>query len=158
MASIRTRANTRLQDKISQMRLTLAPIYPLPNGPPHPNYPHTILQYWLLTESQLDSLASCYHQLSPTNPWRRHYPASMNWDKEFLAQPHLLMSVEEQKECLSSEERLAIKRRMFGKFIGLKGCDTPVEEMEKRVKFLEGRIERAIRRERDSQRKWPFTR
>jgi len=83
----------------------------------------------------------------------------MNWDRDFLTAPHAEMSEEEREACLPAEERLAIKRRMFGKFIGLRGCETPVTEMEKRVKFLEGKIERSIRRERDLMgRKWPYTR
>ena len=138
------------------MRLTLAPIYPLPDGPPHPAYPKSLLQYWLLTESQLDSLAAYYHQLSPTSEWRTHYPASMNWDRDFLAQPNMQMSREERAACLPDEDRIAIKRRMFGKFIGLRGCETPLVEIEKRAKFLEGKVERALRRDRDLMgRKWP---
>lgn len=81
----------------------------------------------------------------------------MNWDRDFLAVPNMLMSREEQETCLPDEERLAIKRRMFGKFIGLRGCDTPLQEMEKRVKFLEATVEREMRRERENMgRKWPF--
>lgn len=128
------------------MRLSLAPIYPLPTGPPHPHFPLTLLHYHLLTDAQLDALAAYYHQASPPDPWRCHYPMHMNWDKEFL-------------QCLPVEERLAIKRRMFGKFIGLRGCETPVEEFEKRVRFLEEKIEREVRREReDGTAKWPFPR
>jgi hypothetical protein len=81
----------------------------------------------------------------------------MNWDRDFLAVPDVVMNREEQEACLPEEERVAIKRRMFGKFIGLRGCDTPVGEFEKRVKFFEGKVERGVRRERDlTGRKWPF--
>jgi hypothetical protein len=81
----------------------------------------------------------------------------MNWDPEFLSRPKLEMSKEEREKCLSDEERLAIKRRMFGKFVGLRGCETPITEMEKRVKFIESKVERAIRRGRDMMsRKWSF--
>lgn len=48
---------------------------------------------------------------------------------------------------------------MFGKFIGLRGCETPVEEFEKRVRFLEAKIESEVRREREGMTaKWPFPR
>ncbi|KIW07923.1 hypothetical protein, variant [Verruconis gallopava] len=151
MASIRKRPNTQLQNKISQMRLKLAPIYPLPSGPPHPAYPKTLLHYWLLTESQLDALAQYYHQISPGNPWRLQYPACMNWDRDFLAVPHSSMGEEERRACLSPEERLAIKRRMFGKFIGLRGCETPMIEVEQRVKLLERKLKLATTRAT----KWP---
>lgn len=83
----------------------------------------------------------------------------MNWDRDFLAIPNSEMTKEEREACMSAEDRLAIKRRMFGKFIGLRGCETPIAEMERRVKFLEGKIERSVRRERDMMgRKWPYTR
>jgi hypothetical protein len=64
----------------------------------------------------------------------------MNWDKDFLAIPNVAMGKEEQEACLPDEERIAIKRSMFGKFIGLGGCETPVGEIEKRVKFWTGRL------------------
>lgn len=45
---------------------------------------------------------------------------------------------------LSTAERIAIKRRKLGKFMGLRGCETPVPEMQKRIRFLELRLERAV--------------
>jgi len=149
-----------LETKISQMRITLAPIYPLPAGPPHTDYPQTVLHYWLLTESQLDSLAAYYHQLSPTNPWHNQYPACMNWDPEFLAKPTDFISKPSKEELdalLSTDERVAIKRRMLGKFIGLRGCETPLREMQRKMKFLDDRMERSLKRERELMgQKWLF--
>lgn len=152
-----TRPRLTLQTKLDQMRLILAPIYLLPNGPPHDDYPQTLLHYWLLTESQLDSLAQYYHQLSPANPWHNQYPACMNWDPNFLAKPDPLMSADEMKSLLSTEERLGIKRRMLGKFIGLRGCETPLVEVERKLKFLDETMQRTLRRKRRlAERKWPF--
>jgi hypothetical protein len=45
-------------------------------------------------------------------------------------------------EGLTDVERIAIKRRKFGKFIGLMNCETPVEEIEGR---LRASMEKAIR-------------
>ena len=55
-------------------------------------------------EAQLDSLADFYHQRHHSQ-WSTRYPCPISWH-----------------ERLSMEE----KRRKFGKFIGLRGCDTPV--------------------------------
>ena len=48
---------------------------------------------------------------------------------------------------LTTAERVAIKRRKLGKFMGLRGCDTPVAETERRIGLLEARLERAVRDE-----------
>jgi hypothetical protein len=45
-------------------------------------------------------------------------------------------------EGFTDAERIAIKRRKFGKFIGLLNCETPVEEIEGR---LRASMEKAIR-------------
>jgi hypothetical protein len=157
-SSISKRVNPVLQQKLAHMRLRLAPIYPLPQGNPHPSFPETILQYWLLTEDQIDLMASYYHQTSPTNQWHNQYPATMRWDSQFLAKPdHLRMSEGEIAELLNDGERLGVKRRMLGRFIGLKGCETPIGEVRRRIKFFEDRLERSIKLEREmTGRKFPW--
>ena len=46
---------------------------------------------------------------------------------------------------------------MWGKFIGLRGCETPVVEVRRKVKWLEDRMERALKLERELMgRKWPY--
>ncbi len=103
--------------KLSQMRIQLAPIVAVTSGIPAPDYPSTLLNFWLLTEAQLDDLAAFYDQASP-NGWTNCYPATMGWDKN---------------------ASIAVKRRKLGKFIGLRGCETPVEERRqgKKVKDRE---------------------
>lgn len=184
-----TRRNSALAKKIATLQLRLAPLVPLPTGPPHPAFPKTLLAFHLLTEDELDAIAHYYHQSTP-GPWSDHYPANMNWDKDFLAKPILLSpttkarrsrrlsqdekdwldelvkTVEEMKAPLirskstptieagssanpyaglSEKDRVRIKRRKVGKFIGLVGMETPAEEIAGRV---QASMDRAIERSR----------
>jgi len=99
-----TRAhNPALHAKISQMALPLAPLVRLTTGEIHPSFPLTLLNFWLLTSEQLDELAHFYHQRTPS-VWSAHYPCPVTWGKG-----------------LSLED----KRRKIGRFIGLRGCESP---------------------------------
>ncbi|KAK3714658.1 hypothetical protein LTR37_007638 [Vermiconidia calcicola] len=190
-----TRRNSALVKKIATLQLRLAPLVPLPSGPPHPAFPRTLMAFHLLTEDELDSIASYYHQTTP-GPWSNHYPATMNWDKEFLAKPtaaatqsssqqrkhsrrlsedekawleDLMKTVEDiQAPVLSSQhedlsrsgnnpyaglsekDRIRIKRRKVGKFIGLVGMETPAEEIAGRI---QASLDRAIERSREELRR-----
>ncbi|OTA33722.1 hypothetical protein BTJ68_07046 [Hortaea werneckii EXF-2000] len=154
-----TRRNSALLKKISTLQLKLAPLVPLPSGPPHPDFPKTLMAFHLLTEDQLDSIAHYYHQSTP-GPWTHHYPAQMNWDKDFLAKHpeaaavaspsttairHSRRLSQVEKEFISDlmkTERIRIKRRKVGKFIGLVGMETPAEEIAGRIQAsLEAAIE-----------------
>jgi hypothetical protein len=181
-----TRRNSALLRKISTLQLKLSPLVPLPSGPPHPAFPKTLMAFHLLTEDELDSIAHYYHQSTP-GPWTNHYPANMNWDKEFLSKPIInaprrhsrRLSQQEQEFLsdlkktvedlqnpivpsqpegqenseesrnkyagLSDKERIRIKRRKVGKFIGLVGMDTPAEEIAGRI---QASLDRAIERSR----------
>ncbi|EMF13803.1 uncharacterized protein SEPMUDRAFT_85001, partial [Sphaerulina musiva SO2202] len=61
-----TRRNSALAKKIATLQLRLAPLVPLPAGPPHPAFPDTLLAFHLLTEAELDSIAHYYHQSTPS--------------------------------------------------------------------------------------------
>lgn len=236
----KTRDNPNLKRRISSLQLTLEefvpvgpqrrdqpdleyvfyilkgklhPLYPQPEGPPHPKFPKTIMQWLLLTEDELDSIADYYDQITPTQ-FTNAYPAPMHWDKDFLARPEqaspqlmpwdaqwlkqhgwirrsslarspsevtlsgstaaehstsphrhvdtpipspmarhqhqrhepVLESSTESLNFpmlpppLTTVERVNIKRRKLGKFMGLRGCETPIEEMERRIWFLEARL------------------
>jgi len=50
---------------------------------------------------------------------------------------------------ISTHDRVAIKRRKVGKFIGLVGMHTPIEEVEGRIRWC---LERAIRVAREESR------
>jgi hypothetical protein len=86
------------------MRLTLAPLVQLTTGRIHPSFPSTLLNFWLLTDSELEELASFYHQRTPCQ-WTQRYPCPVQWGEE--------LSIE-------------AKRRKIGRFIGLRGCESPV--------------------------------
>lgn len=91
--------NEALEAKLRQMSLPLAPLVQLTSGQIHPSFPPTLLNFWLLTDAQLDEIAHFYHQRTPCQ-WTRHYPCPITWE-----------------EGLGIEE----KRRKIGKFIGLRG-------------------------------------
>lgn len=188
-----TRQNTTLEKKIATLQLRLAPLVPLPSGPPHPAFPKTLMAFHLLIEDELDSIAHYYHQSTP-GQWTYHYPATMNWDKEHLAKPEpipstptssarharklsqeesiwledLMNTVEDLQTPilpsqngssetgnaaywgLSDKERIRIKRRKVGKFIGLVGMETPVEEIAGRI---QASLDRAVERSREEFRR-----
>lgn len=225
MAPLTRPNNALLSKKIATLQLELAPLVPLPEGPPHPAFPKTLLAFHLLTEDELDSIAHHYHQSTP-GPWTQHYPALMNWDKEFLAKPRetaskgkkkredgvggatasaaevdaaleadvsesefletLMETVADLRSAtppttlksspeetaaptttttsptassgrtanpfagLSNKDRIRIKRRKVGKFIGLVGMETPVEEIAGRI---QASLERAVERGREELRR-----
>jgi hypothetical protein len=184
-----TRRNSALARKIATLQLRLAPLVPLPAGPPHPAFPKTLMAFHLLTEEELDSIAHYYHQSTP-GLWSNHYPSNMNWDKEFPAKPsqsptkatrrHSRQLSQEDREWvddimktvedlqnpivqsqseeqrpnpytgLSDKDRVRIKRRKVGKFIGLVGMETPAEEIAGRI---QASLERAIERSREELRR-----
>ncbi|CAM1507192.1 Fc.00g068330.m01.CDS01 [Cosmosporella sp. VM-42] len=96
--------NPNLLRKLEQMALPLAPLVQLTTGAIHPAFPTTVLNFWLLTDDQLEALAQFYHQKIPC-PWTTQYPCPITW---------------------SSELPLEEKRRKMGKFIGLRGCESPI--------------------------------
>jgi hypothetical protein len=90
--------------KMRQMALPLAPLVQLNTGTIHKSFPANLLSFWLLTEKQLDELASFYHQRTPSH-FSSQYPCPItNW--------HQSLTMED-------------KRRKIGRFIGLRGCETP---------------------------------
>ncbi|KAK4042113.1 hypothetical protein C8A01DRAFT_33877 [Parachaetomium inaequale] len=103
----RAALNPAFRTKLTQMSLQLAPLVQLTTGAIHPSFPRTLLAFWLLTDDQLDALAHFYHQRTPCQ-WTRQYPCPVSWPAG--------LSIEE-------------KRRKLGRFIGLRGCETPIGEV-----------------------------
>lgn len=93
-----------LKRKLRNMSIELSPLVQVTTGLVHPDFPRKMLQFWLLTNEQLEDMAGFYHQRTP-NCLRMQYPCPISWDSN-----------------LPLEE----KRRKIGKFIGLRGCETPV--------------------------------
>lgn len=89
--------------KLKEMALPLRPLVEIRGGQIHPAFPTTILNFWLLTDEQLDELAHFYHQRTPSR-YTMGYPCPITWG-----------------EGLTLDE----KRRKIGKFIGLKGVSVP---------------------------------
>ncbi|KAF2855433.1 hypothetical protein T440DRAFT_474850 [Plenodomus tracheiphilus IPT5] len=141
--------NPALASKIEQMRLAIAPIVHIETGKPAPDFPHTMLDLFLLTEDQLDALAQYYSQTSPT-ALTHQYPQTMSWELPFLNKdPNL------PEGCKLSElERLKVKMRMFARFIGMRGADTPRWEYERQVEILQHKIKRSVQEEEISPGKY----
>ena len=134
--------NPALAQKISQMRLNIAPIVHAESGIPPPQFPSTMLELFLLTEDQLDAMARYYSQSTP-GALTHCYPQTMDWNKPFLAKGESI-----PEECrLSDYERLKVKMRMFAKFIGMRGAETPSWELERQVEILKANIDRSIEEE-----------
>ncbi|KAM3089250.1 hypothetical protein ACMFMG_000855 [Clarireedia jacksonii] len=100
--------NPALADKLKSMALPLHPLVCLTTGQIHPAFPPTLLGFWLLTSDELDDMAHFYHQRTPS-AWTAMYPCPVRWNRH---------------------AGLEVKRRKLGKFIGLRGCDTPIGEEE----------------------------
>lgn len=94
---------------LSYLSTPLHPLVSTTTGLPHPEFPTSLLQYHLLTDEQLDALARHYHQFYPPIPETYRYP--------MLIKPWV---------GIDSTVDLSVKRRRFGRFIGLRGCESPV--------------------------------
>ncbi|KAA8616682.1 hypothetical protein PtrSN002B_006608 [Pyrenophora tritici-repentis] len=141
--SLSTR-NPALAQKISQMRLTIAPIVHVETGLPAPDYPRNMLSLFLLTEPQLDALAAYYSQ-SHISALTYQYPATMNWQQPFLEKGENLA-----EDCkLDDLERLKVKMRMFARFIGMRGAETPEWEYERQIEILGNKVKRSVRGEEE---------
>ncbi|KAK2740379.1 hypothetical protein FQN57_006119 [Myotisia sp. PD_48] len=97
---------------LSHLSRTLWPLVSVTTGNPHSAFPKSLLQYHLLPSTDLDQIAAHYHQTIPSSRWTSEYPRRIPaWvDKNGI--PVLDIPVE-------------TKRRRIGRFIGLRGCESP---------------------------------
>ena len=110
---------------VEHLRAPLVPLISVSNGLSHPHFPTSLLQYHLLTHGQLDSLARWYHQVTPPVEETFQYPA---WIPAWTSiHPSHAAAVNGEAAV---DVDLETKRRRWGRFIGLRGCDTPTVEME----------------------------
>ncbi|EMD66920.1 hypothetical protein COCSADRAFT_282845 [Bipolaris sorokiniana ND90Pr] len=144
---LRLRNNPGLSQKLTQMRLTIAPIVHVSTSLAAPDFPTTLLSLFLLTEPQLDALAHYYSQTLPSCHLTHAYPGTMNW-----SQPFLDMSDELPEDCkLDKLERLKIKMRMFARFVGMRGAETPGWEYERQIEILGNKVRWEVRREEEEE-------
>jgi hypothetical protein len=125
MFSSRKTPNPDLQAKISQLALPLAPLVQLTSGRVHPSFPPTLLHYHLLTDAELDDLAHFYHQRTPC-ALTAQYPKPVDW-----------------KAGLTVGE----KKRKWGWFMGLRGCQSPVVVKSEEEIWAEARRARLVEEE-----------
>ncbi|RFU32038.1 hypothetical protein B7463_g4313, partial [Scytalidium lignicola] len=112
--------NPHFAPKIAQLGYRLAPLVRVTTGTVHPSFPATVLNYHLLTDSELDDLAEFYHQKTRSR-YTSQYPCPVEWRPDLT---------------------LADKRRKFGRFIGLRGCDTPIRTKTEEEIMEEARMAR----------------
>jgi hypothetical protein len=136
-------AKSDFKTATSHLQTPLVPLISVTSGLPHPTFPRSILQYHLLTHDQLDELARFYHQVTPPVSETFRYPAMIP------AWVNLNKEDEEGEQVVDLET----KRRRWGRFVGLRGCETPKDgggrEMEER---MEREWRRALERARDEER------
>ncbi|KAI0972550.1 hypothetical protein F4678DRAFT_460120 [Xylaria arbuscula] len=126
--------NAAFKQKLQQMALPLAPLVQLTTGDIHPWFPTTLLNFWLLTDAQLEELAHFYHQRTPCR-YTFHYPCPINW---------------------SSDMPLEEKRRKIGRFIGLRGCESPIRARTEEEIMEDARRARIAQEDEMWRRKLPW--
>ncbi|KPI37412.1 uncharacterized protein AB675_10259 [Cyphellophora attinorum] len=136
---------------VSHLSTPLVPLISVTTGLPHPSFPRSLLQYHLLTHAQLDSLARWYHQTCPPTEESWMYPA---WIPPFTAHAAAAAAGVNNvgQECARGCEGVTLetKRRRWGRFIGLRGCESPA--VEESGEGLMERMEREWERERERMR------
>lgn len=123
-----------LRRHIDHLSLSLFPLLSINTGGPHQAFPKTLLHYHILTEEQLDSLAHFYHQSTPSE-FSLAYPAPIvyRWN---------------------SKAHVEDKRRRFGRFVGLRGCESPdgCNDTELDQREMDRWVEEKIRQTTDRER------
>ena len=104
------------EEMVNALMAELKPLVQVDTGYIHPEFPRCVIHFWLLDNEQLDSLMEFYHQKPGTSYWMNHYPEPVGWE-----------------DNLSLDR----KRRRFGRFIGLRGCESPVVESFPKDQCLE---------------------
>ncbi|KAI0008030.1 hypothetical protein F4779DRAFT_619027 [Xylariaceae sp. FL0662B] len=130
----RAAKDANFREKLRQMALPLAPLVQLTTGDIHPAFPGTLLNFWLLTDWQLEELAHFYHQRTPCQ-YTLHYPCPITW---------------------SSDMPLEEKRRKIGRFIGLRGCESPIRVRSQEEILEDARRARIAEEEEMWRRKLPY--
>ncbi|KAL2870003.1 uncharacterized protein BJX67DRAFT_302749 [Aspergillus lucknowensis] len=109
----RIKLHPEFENTLAHLSRRLHPLVSYTTGLTHPFFPKTILSYNLLTSDQLDSLAIHFHQVYPPKPETFRYPLPV---KPWIATNGLIRDLGVDTE---------VKRKRFGRFIGLRGCESP---------------------------------
>ncbi|RVX74407.1 hypothetical protein B0A52_01533 [Exophiala mesophila] len=141
------------QYSVDHLRAPLVPLISVTNGLAHPDFPKSLLQYHLLTHEQLDSLACWYHQVFPPVRETFQYPA---WVPAWTSLPCAPGVAGPNLDAVDLET----KRRRWGRFIGLRGCESPTssgppdETPDELTRRMENEWKRALERAEEEDRAW----
>ncbi|KAL2854264.1 hypothetical protein BJY01DRAFT_243792 [Aspergillus pseudoustus] len=102
---------------LDRLARPLHPLISVTTGLAHPSFPKSILAYNMLTSCELNDLAIHFHQVYPPTRETFRYPLPV---KPWVATNGFVRELGVDVE---------VKRRRFGRFIGLKGCESPVESI-----------------------------
>ncbi|KAL4913822.1 hypothetical protein BDW62DRAFT_157186 [Aspergillus aurantiobrunneus] len=141
-ASLAPEVHPDFHNTISLLSRKLHPLVSNTTGRTHPDFPRTLLSFNLLTSQQLNSLALHFHQVYPPKRESFRYPLPI---KPWLATNGLVRDLGVDTE---------VKRRRFGRFIGLRGCESPVAEREEGSKGGNGKESLIEQVERDWERRF----
>ncbi|MCJ1451851.1 hypothetical protein MMC28_002191 [Mycoblastus sanguinarius] len=155
-----------LKRRFAHLLRPLCPLLSIETGLVHPDFPQTMLHYHLLTSSQLDDLAHFYHQRTP-GLYSLGYPMPVvgRWwapkdqeleegeiDETEEIRKILWMTTTESSEENEKEPGIEEKRRRFGRFLGLRHCESSVGEGDMRREMEEwvaGEMARREHRDRE---------
>lgn len=121
---------------LNYLNTPLFPLVSITSGLQHPDFPPNLLAFHVLTSTQLDNLARHYHQVWPPVEHTSRYPTTI---------PAWVGAPNEQDVDLET------KRRRFGTFIGLQGCEDDDEPVDDNVWPHETEEELLLRIEREWQ-------
>ncbi|KAL8761987.1 MAG: hypothetical protein Q9184_001934 [Pyrenodesmia sp. 2 TL-2023] len=119
-ASRLTDHSLQYRRKLAHLTTALAPLLSITSGTAHPAFPSTILHYHLLTEDQLNELAHHYHQRTPSR-------FSLCYPLPVVGRWHQGTTTTTTTGQGGEAAKLEDKRRRFGRFVGLRGCESPVD-------------------------------
>ena len=136
---------------LTHLSTPLVPLISITTGLPHPSFPKSLLQYHLLTHTQLDSLARHYHQTYPPSEASFGYPGWVTpWTS--ATSPIARRTYSSEANTVEDSASLMTKRRRWGRFIGLRGCETPTtpeQDAQEGAEEMILRMEREWRRARE---------
>jgi hypothetical protein len=150
-----------LTRRLTHLATKLHPLLSITTGLPHPSFPRTLLHYHLLTTAELDDLAHYYHQRTPSD-FSLGYPAPVvqRWhvcavgkDEGDEGERGMIKRILEEGGMVGDREEATVEKRRFGRFVGLRGCESPeMREGEARremERWMEGEMRKREERERE---------